>query len=430
MIKAWLGPVPILFVVDPDSAKVILESNTLITKSSFYDKVADWIGTGLLISTNEKWQSRRKLLTPAFHFNILKGYTEVMVKEGEVFVDQLDKLADTGREFNLYPYVKRCALDIICETAMGTHINAQIGMNSEYVDAVTRVSDLTWTYIRFPFFWIKPIWYASSYGFEFDRLVKLTNDFTRKVINERREALREEGILESGPKISTKQRMAFLDLLLMHQAASNLNDEDIREEVDTFMFEGHDTTAAGMAFAIWLIGQNAEAQAKVHAEVDSIFGDSSRPPEEADVTKLVYLERCIKESLRLFPSVPLFARRLTHDITIKDTVLPEGLNLILAPLATHRDPEQYERPWEFYPDHFTQEAIAKRHPYAYFPFSAGPRNCIGQKFALSEEKIVLSWFFRRFRVESSEPMPGNRPLPELILKPSDGVLCKIYRRRH
>ncbi|GMS80341.1 hypothetical protein PENTCL1PPCAC_2516, partial [Pristionchus entomophagus] len=349
----------------------------------------------------------------------------------EVLVEVVEKHADSGREVDVFPFIKRCALDIICETAMGTNINSQIGGNTEYVDAVVRVSDIIFSHIRFPWLWLIPIWYGCGIGFEFDRLVKLTNDFTRNVMNDRRQTLLDEGMLNetmTDDEIK-KRKLVFLDLMLIKQQSANLSDEDIREEVDTFMFEGHDTTASGMAFCVWYLGQYPEYQARIHDELDQVFGDDDRDPNEGDIKRLNYLEKCIKEALRLRPSVPLLARRLTHDTTLGGFYLPENMTVVACPMATHRCPTYWERPDEFYPDHFEPEAVAKRHPFAYFPFSAGPRNCIGQKFAISEEKIVLSAFFRKYRIETIVPFPGNRPIPEIILKPSDGVRVKMFKRR-
>ncbi|RCN25993.1 hypothetical protein ANCCAN_28289 [Ancylostoma caninum] len=157
-------------------------------------------------------------------------------------------------------------------------------------------------------------------------------------------------------------------------------------------------------------------------------GDSDRLPTPEDLKQMVYLEKCIKESLRLTPSVPLIARKLSEDVVVGETTLPKGLTVVVVPVTTARDPRYWERPEDFYPEHFDADKVAGRDPYSYIPFSAGPRNCIGQKFALLEEKAVLSWIFRRYHVETKDPFPENRPIPELILRPSNGVRVKLTKR--
>ncbi|KAJ1367615.1 hypothetical protein KIN20_028559 [Parelaphostrongylus tenuis] len=120
LAKVWVGPVPIVFCGTQESIRPILESNTNISKpATQYDIISKWIGTGLLTSTNEKWFRRRKMLTSAFHFNVLQGYHDIFVQQGEILVNLIAK--EEGY-FDLFPYIKRCALDIICETAMGTAI--------------------------------------------------------------------------------------------------------------------------------------------------------------------------------------------------------------------------------------------------------------------------------------------------------------------
>ncbi|PAV83205.1 hypothetical protein WR25_03465 [Diploscapter pachys] len=427
----WLGPFPIVLLGLSDTVRPLLESSANIKKPTLYDKVQEWIGNGLLTSTGEKWFNRRKMLTSTFHFNVLQGYQETFSKQAEIFVEILEK--KVGEPFDVFPYIKRCALDIICETAMGTQVNAQFGQNEQYVAAVARITQIIWEFQRFPHLWIKPIWYLSGKGFEFNRLVQATNDFTRKVIADRKATLQELHEDEVHENPTTNKKKAFLDLLLSMQQENQLSDEDIREEVDTFMFEGHDTTSSAMGFAIWFLGQYPDYQAKVHEELDRVFGSSNRSPTPEDLKQLVYLEKCIKESLRMMPAVPMIARVLDEDMEIESNgakvLLPQGLTVVISPFSAQRDFRSYERVESFYPEHFDSENIAKRNAFSFIPFSAGPRNCIGQKFAIQEEKTILSWLFRRFTVETVHPFPINRPNPEITLKPKRELGFTIIIKR-
>ncbi|TKR87436.1 hypothetical protein L596_011834 [Steinernema carpocapsae] len=430
LMRIWIGPLPIVILSRDEAVKILLESTTQITKPPQYDIVKKWLGTGLLTSTNEKWRSRRKMLTPTFHFNILTNFIPTFSKQGEVLVKQIERYADKEEEFDLFPYIKRCALDIICETAMGAEIGAQTGKNSDYVDAVATLNHLIWHHERLPWMWLKPIWYLTGNGYNFDAALKMTTEFTRKIISERQNSfVKIDTSQPNSEEFTGKRKLAFLDLLLNMQSDNKLTDEDIREEVDTFMFEGHDTTSSGMGYAIWFLAQCPEYQQKVHAELDEVFGDSERLATPEDLKKLSYLEQCIKEALRLVPSVPIFARVLTEDFIYKDITIPTGVTVIAAPVTIHRDPKNWgDDPETFNPDHFTQENMSKRHPYSYVPFAAGPRNCIGQKFALLEEKAVLSTFFRRYRVTTEQNIVTNRPIPEVVSKPSKGFMIKLYKR--
>uniref|UniRef100_A0A1I7Y550 Cytochrome P450 n=1 Tax=Steinernema glaseri TaxID=37863 RepID=A0A1I7Y550_9BILA len=212
------------------------------------------------------------------------------------------------------------------------------------------------------------------------------------------------------------------------QAENRLSDEDIREEVDTFMFAGHDTTASAIGFTIWLLAQNPNCQAKVQSEVEEIFGDSDRPATSEDLKRLRYLEMCIKESLRMAPPIPVVGRILSEDLELKGGTIPAGVTVVVGTAAVHRDPKNYHNPEEFDPENFSQENIGRRHPYSFIPFAAGPRNCIGQKFAILEEKAVLSTFFRHYWVSTSQNLQTNKALPEVVLTPSKGFMMKVFRK--
>ncbi|KFM65250.1 Cytochrome P450 4c3, partial [Stegodyphus mimosarum] len=178
--------------------------------------------------------------------------------------------------------------------------------------------------------------------------------------------------------VETKKRKAFLDLLLdLHIKDNILSEQDIREEVDTFMFAGHDTTAMGISWALYNIGLRPDIQEAIHEELDVIFGnDDQRPITVEDVREMKYLECVLKESQRLYPSLPVIGRELEEDVVIDGYTVPAGTTCMLATFMLHRNPEIFPNPEVFDPDRFLPENCVGRHPFAYVPFSAGPRNCI------------------------------------------------------
>lgn len=228
----------------------------------------------------------------------------------------------------------------------------------------------------------------------------------------------------------SKKRMTFMDTLIYEHLNHPLEftELNIREEVDTFMFEGHDTTAWGLIWATYLLGLNPECQEKVHEELDSIFGDDKqRDFTFDDLRKLRYTECVVKEAQRLFPSVPLIARRLNEPITILGHELPAGIDAIVCPTLVHMSPIHWKDPLKFKPERFLHND-QHRHPYSFIPFSAGPRNCIGQKFALLEEKTLLASLFRRFKVTSLVHRDKIRTVTALIIKSSTPIKVKIELR--
>ncbi|XP_064097711.1 cytochrome P450 4C1-like [Macrobrachium nipponense] len=437
-----MGSTSRVHAIKARAAELVLNTIRNIDKTDGYKFLHPWLGTGLLTSTGEKWQSRRKLLTPAFHFKILEDFVDVFNGQSNTLIRKLGEKAD-GTTFDIFPYITRCALDIICETAMGYTASAQDDTDSEYMRTLTKLVRLVrerlskvWLSIPFVF---KLLGYAKKQK----EYLAIVHGFTQKAIVERR-AIRErqkscESQKENSPEPSTEQDeivfkgkkklLAFLDLLLEYSDDGKaLTDEEIQEEVDTFMFEGHDTTAASINWVLYFMGYYPEIQEKVYEELTSVLGDPDQPLTMADIRELNYLDRCIKESLRLYPSVPFVGRRLGEDIVVDNYRVPAGAEITIPPYTLHRDPEQFPNPQIFDPDRFLPENCKKRHPYAYVPFSAGPRNCIGQKFAMMEEKVILSKILRNFRVESTTRREDLVVSADLIVRPEHGNFVKLYPR--
>lgn len=485
--REWGGPVAVIHLTRPEHVELILNSSKHITKSLVYKFLHPWLGTGLLTSTGAKWHSHRKMITPTFHFKILDMFVDVFVEKCQILVDkladkleqdkrdklngQVDKLADTlskgvadkrmngqvdkladrtdklgdkladqseGEAFDVYPFITRCAMDIICETAMGIEINAQSDTKSDYVRAVYEISELTIVRSVRPWLWHPFIFGLTKYGRRYNQCLKVLHGFTNKVIRERKQLLEARKMAPEAKPVSTededvgkKKRSAFLDLLLAasEHATTPLTDVEIREEVDTFMFEGHDTTTAGICWSLFLLGSHPEVQDRVVAELDTIFADEpDRRITMRDLNEMKYLERVIKESLRLFPSVPFIGRVLAEDTQFGEYLVPAGTFVNVEIFHVHRCADQFPEPNRFNPDNFLPENVQSRHPYSYVPFSAGPRNCIGQKFALLEEKCMLASVLRKFTVTATEKFENLTLMNELILRPESGIRVKLAHR--
>ncbi|XP_067134662.1 cytochrome P450 4C1-like [Centruroides vittatus] len=427
----------------PESAQEVLKSYTVINKDWIYNILHPWLGTGLLTSSNDKWRNRRKLLTPAFHFRILEDFQGIFNDQSNMLIEKLKK-KEENEEFLIDELITVCTLDIIGDSAMGVHINAQDRSDTDYVIAINEITSAVIQWFTKPWYWFSPIFNLSPLGKKFHKDIETVHEFDRKrmetiqVIREKKQKLIEE--LEDNQTldnfqvekevVGVKKRRAFLDLLLYHHLTDgSLDEEDIREEVDTFMFEGHDTTAMGISWSLYLLGLHPDIQEKVYQELQEIFGENTNKSiTSEELKRMKYLECIIKETLRIYPPVPLIVRKNPSDIKVGDYILPANSSLIINIYGIHHNPTVFENPEVFDPDRFLPEHCEKRHPFAFVPFSAGPRNCIGQRFAMMEMKTVLANVLRHFRVKSLDHRDKIFESGDVILRPKFGIRMIIKRR--
>jgi cytochrome P450 len=209
--------------------------------------------------------------------------------------------------------------------------------------------------------------------------------------------------------------------MLMHardeQTGEGMNDRQLRDEVTTILLAGHETTAVALTWAFYLLSQNPEAERRLHEELERVLG--GRAPGLADVEQLAYTRHVIDEALRLYPPVWAMDRSVAADDVIDGYPMPKGSYVMVSPWVVQRAPSLWSEPEAFRPERFARGAPEPPR-YAYFPFIGGPRQCIGNTFALLEGQLMLATLAQRFRLAL---VPGQRIelMPLLTLRPKNGI---------
>ncbi|KAL7735212.1 hypothetical protein ACLKA6_016127 [Drosophila palustris] len=425
---------PIYNIIDADNAELVLNDQSLITKSLIYDFLKPALRTGLLTSTDKKWHSRRKMLTPTFHFNILGQFEEVFKAESLKFVKQFEGQSET--DISLSELIPRFTLNSICETAMGVKLDDMAEKGDLYRQNFAMIEKCFIKRLSNPFYWNKTI-YEIFEAKDDAPALKIVHDFSSEIIAKRRLLLKEElkqrqnsQTADEDIYINKKQRFAMLDTLIFAEKDGLIDHAGICEEVDTLMFEGFDTTSMGLIFGLMNMSLYADKQELCYQEVSEFIDDDFSNVDINQISKLKYLECFVKETMRMFPSVPIMARQ-----TVRETELANGLifparsQITLHVFDIHRNPKYWDSPDEFRPERFLPENSKDRHTYAYIPFSAGQRNCIGQKYAMLEMKTLLIVVLKQFKIL---PLVDPKDFvfhTGITLRTKNNIKVKLVRRK-
>ena len=432
--RSWLGPFRLVINIHhPDAVRQVLKTPKSVMVHGIF---APWLGDGLLLSTGKKWARNRRLLTPAFHFNILKPYVSVYHDCVQMLVENWTQKARSGQPVLVFPTMSLLSLDIILRCAFSYDSQCQNVGNKQnpYVSAVQELCQLIFTRVLNPLYLSDWVYSLTPAGRQMKKLCNLVHKHAERVITERRKALKLD---DAEDKIERKEVFAavakqgryldFLDILLSSEdtEGNGLSDLEIRNEVDTFMFEGHDTTATGMSWTLYCLAKHPEHQQKIREEVNRVLDGRDRVEYE-DLKQLQYTLWCIKEALRIYTPVPNIGREADEDIEVCGHTIPKGAEVAISMYSVHHHPDVWENPEEYDPLRFRSDAVDKRDPFAFLPFSAGSRNCIGQNFAMNEMKVVIATLMQRFQV-SLENDDGKEPelIPPVILRPKNKLYLKV-----
>ena len=428
--KLWMGPV--ICIVQIKNSKALAQLLKEPKSELIYSILTPWLGEGLLIAGGDKWFRNRRLLTPAFHHGILKGYVPVYNDCLSVLLKKWSHSASEGEPVKLFESLSAMSLDIImqcafsfkgdCQTAEERYLYVQV-----CCDLVHHISDR----IVNPLNMSDWIYWFTPHGRKMTRLCNLVHGQAEKIIAERKEALKsilkqkditDEVLQQEVSK--TRAYLDFLDILLTakDEDGKGMTDLEVRNEVDTFMFGGHDTTTSALLWTLYCLAGHPEHQDKVREEVRSVLMGREWLEYE-DLKDLKYTTWCIKEAMRLYPPAFAFYRKTTDDVDVNGYTIPQGVTVAIDVMAIHRNPHIWERSSEYDPLRFQPANMEKHGPYDYIPFSAGSRNCIGQNFAMNEMKVVVGTIVNRFSLAVDKTHKVEM-VPKVILRTTNDI--KIF----
>ncbi|XP_046940183.1 cytochrome P450 4A11-like [Lynx rufus] len=382
----WLWGTEVeLVVYDPDYMKVILGRSD--PKShGFYRLLAPWPGYGLLLLNGQSWLKHWRRLTPAFHYDILKPYMGLMADSVHVMLDKWEDFIRQNSYVEIFEHVSLMTLNTIMKCAFSYQ-------GSHQADRLT--PEGRWNH----------------------QACQLAHQHSDGVIKLKKAQLQEEGELE---KVRSKRHLDFLDILRFAKMedGSSMPDKDLCAEVDTFMFEGHDTTASGICWILYALATHPEHQQQCREEVQSLLGDE-HTGEWDHLDQMPYTTMCIKEALQLYPPVPGIGRELSKPISFPDgRSLPKGFLLMLSFYCLHHNPKVWPNPEVFDPSQYAPGSA--RHSHAFLPFSGGSRNCIGKQFAMNEMKVAVALTLLRFELVP-DPSRVPVPWPRIVLRSKNGI---------
>ncbi|XP_039749255.1 cytochrome P450 4d2-like [Pararge aegeria] len=434
--RGWLNHILYLLMVDPVDLEMVLK--TCMEKDDLHRFIRKVIGYGGIFAPVPIWRRRRKILLPAFSPKIVEGFVEVFSEQSQIITRKLASLC--GPEpFNLWPVISAYSLDSVCETTMGVKVNAQMDSNSPFLTCLASVLNIICE--RIFHLWLQPDWmfkFFPQYR-KHQKYIKTLHDFTDLVIRKKRDELKNEKQCQpeadSHYDLGIYKRKSFLDLLIsLSGGEKGYTDLELREEILTLTIAGTDTSAVSMCFTLKLLAKYPEVQEKLYKEIREVFGESNRPLVKGDLPNLKYLDRVVKESLRLFPPVPFVIRKVESDITLPSGLsVPRGSGIVVSIFGAHRDPNYWGPDADhFDPDRFLPERFNLQHACSYMPFSNGPRNCVGYQYALMSIKTAITSILRNYKVigePEKGPIPNIRLKLDIMLKAVEGYHVALEKRK-
>jgi cytochrome P450 len=407
-----MGPVHLYLLFHPDHVRHVLQENHQnYVKGPIIARTKVLIGEGLFTSEGDFWLRQRRLAQPAFHRARIAGFADTMVRATAERLARWERHVERGEPLDVAAEMSELTLTVVGRTLFGRDL-------SEHAEAAGRAlrRALEFTAERTMSYLALPLALPTASHRAFRRALGVLDGVVYDVIESRRRTQDDAGDL-----------LAMLMAARDEETGEGMTARQLRDEVMTFFLAGHETTAVTLAWTWYLLARHPEVAARLYAEVAGAIGE--RLPTIDDLPRLSFTRMVVEETLRLYPPVWGIGRQALRDDAVGGYRLPAGAVVNLSPYTTHRHPEFWPDPERFDPERFAPGRASERPErprFAYFPFSGGPRLCIGETFAMVEAQIVVAMVVQRFRLGLT---PGQVVTPEvhLTLRPRGGLPMTIER---
>jgi cytochrome P450 len=400
----------LVMVSDPELIKGILvdHADAFEKALSMRRSLGPSLGDSILLAEGARWRWQRRASAPSFRHERILSFFPAMHKAAEVARDKM--LAQSGSEVSMAHEMMHVTFDIIVDTML----SGAAGLDVDRVEqSITdSISATTWSLL------------LTLTG-----LPKWTPHPNKRIAARGRNYLKGEFLrIAKERRANPSDRNDLLSLLVSATDAETgtaMNDQDLADNIFTFIAAGHETTALALTWTFYLLSQHPSIEERVLAEIADVTNGESL--KQDDVDKLAYTKQVLMEAMRLYPPAAMVVRTALRDIELPGLTIPKGTPVNVPIYATQRHKRIWSSPDTFDPDNFTQEAIKSRHRYSYLPFGAGPRICIGMSFALTEAAIILATILPAVHATLR---PGYVPHPQLrvTLRPMGGMPMTIERR--
>lgn len=406
----------IYLVTNPDLVREVLVAKIAQFPKSEFDIqiLSKFVGYGLVTANGEAHRRQRQLVQPAFHTNRIQNYAETMVQ----YTDDTLKGWVSGETKEISREMAELTMYVVSKTLFDVDRDNMSGMAQQIGQTIHEIQAIANSDFNFPI--PIPDWLPTSKNQRRKRAKQVLDATIDGIVAQRRATSIDGQVEDRGDLLS-------MLLLARDDAGTSLTDDEIREQAATLFIAGHETTSNALTWTWHLLSQYPQIEAKLHTELDQQLG--GRLPTVHDLRNLPYTEKIIKESLRLYPPAwVLNGRQATEDTTIGDYHIPKGATIFISPYVLHRLPQYFAQPDLFDPERFAPENEKLIPRYAYIPFGAGARVCIGNSFAMMEARLILATIAQRYRLQLA-PDQKVTLNPQITLSPKHGLPMHISQRK-